>query len=48
MTESDDLSSYVPLWHEVAVLLFAKIFPGDEFYAFDLLSTILLNSKFFW
>ncbi|KAJ7323457.1 RNA polymerase II associated protein 1 [Desmophyllum pertusum] len=42
-----EYSSYVSLWHEAALSLFSKIFPGDEFYAFDLLSTILLNAKFF-
>ena len=46
-TESQDLISTVPLWHEVGLLLFAKLLPGDEFYAFDLLSTVLFNSKFF-
>lgn len=45
--ESDERSSNDSLWHEAALSLFSKIFPGDEFYALDLLSTILFNSKFF-
>lgn len=48
MTEVDAFSSCIPLWHKVALLLVSKIFPGDEFYAFDLVSTVLFNSKFLW
>ena len=48
MTELKELSSSIPLFHEAAMLLFAKLYPGDEFYALDLLSTVLLNSKFLW
>jgi len=46
-TDSDEFSSHVSVWHETALSLFSKIFPGDEFYAFDLLSSILLNAKYF-
>ena len=48
LTDVADFAHIIPLLHEVALLLFAKILPGDEFYAFDLLSTVLLHSKFLW
>ena len=48
MAELDAFPSCIPLWHEVALLLFSKILPGDECYAFDLVSTVLFNSKFLW
>ncbi|XP_068681600.1 RNA polymerase II-associated protein 1-like isoform X1 [Montipora foliosa] len=46
LTDVADFAHIIPLLHEVALLLFAKMLPGDEFYAFDLLSTVLLHSKF--
>jgi len=46
VADSDEISSHVSLWHHTALSLFSKIFPGDEFYAFDLLSTIVLNPKY--
>ena len=41
-----DFTRIISLLHEVALLLFTKFLPGDEFYAHDLLSTVLLNSRF--
>ena len=43
-----DFAHIISLLHEVALLLFTKFLPGDEFYAHDLLSTVLLNSRFLW
>ncbi|XP_015763602.1 PREDICTED: RNA polymerase II-associated protein 1-like [Acropora digitifera] len=46
LTGMADFAHIISLLHDVALLLFTKFLPGDEFYAHDLLSTVLLNSKF--
>ncbi|XP_029211731.2 RNA polymerase II-associated protein 1-like isoform X2 [Acropora millepora] len=46
LTGMVDFAHIISLLHEVALLLFTKFLPGDEFYAHDLLSTVLLNSRF--
>ena len=35
------------LYHTSSLHLFSRLFPGDEFYAHDLMSVVLFNSAFF-
>ena len=37
----------IALYHTSSLLLFSRLMPGDEYYAHDLMSTVIYNPVFF-
>ena len=47
VSAEDGLSEFASIYHEAALVLFARLQPGDEYYAHDLMSTVLYNTRFY-
>ena len=48
MGEEHEVMGYFIIVRETSsLLLFSRLFPGDEYYAHDFMSTVVFNSAFF-